>query len=149
MAGVWPGSAADLIHPASPYFKTDALAGYYVQYGKMLGLRADILWAMARVETGEFRFGGQVKPEQNNFCGLRKRDGSGFYSFDSPVSGVIAHVAHLAWHVFPNHVGPYCSLAYDPKHGEHPNDMKVVRDLTIWAGGSTTYAPGVVRRCNE
>lgn len=132
-----------------PLFAPEVLASYYIEAGEIFGLRADLLWAQMRLETGELTFTGQVPAQANNFSGLRKRDGSGFYYFATPQDGVYAHAAHLAWHVFPEHVNAMCSTAYDPKHGEHPNDMKTVGDMAIWAAGSPTYVGGILRRANE
>ena len=40
--------------------------------------------------------------------------------FASEELGIIAHYAHLAWYVYPNHVNGYCSSTYDPRHiGAH------------------------------
>jgi hypothetical protein len=49
-----------------------ALAGYYQSSGASLGVRDDIAFAQAVLETDYFRFptGGQVAPADNNFAGL-------------------------------------------------------------------------------
>jgi hypothetical protein len=95
----------------------------------MFGLRVDVLWAQALLETNGFRYGGKVVPEAHNYCGLREKDGSGFYTFSGPLYGVRAHVAHLAMHVFPDHVNGFCNIQSDPKHGEHFRDKSRVGDL--------------------
>ncbi len=152
LAGRWPGTPEELsskIH-GLPKHNPLALAKMYMPLAETFILRADILWAMMRIETADLTFPGQVKAEQNNLCGLRKADGSGFYSFPHLIDGVIAHVAHVAWHVFPDHVSHYCSQRYDPKHSDtHPDDIRTVSDLSIWAGGSKTYPLGIARAANE
>ena len=68
---------------------------YYQEAGRE-GLRWDIVFCQALLETGFFRFGGTVVPEQNNFCGLGTTSATvrGAY-FPPPRDGVRAHVQHL------------------------------------------------------
>ena len=68
---------------------------YYQEAGRE-GLRWDIVFCQALLETGFFRFGGTVVPEQNNFCGLGTTSATvrGVY-FPTPRDGVRAHVQHL------------------------------------------------------
>lgn len=68
---------------------------YYQEAGRE-GLRWDIVFCQALLETGFFRFGGTVVPEQNNFCGLGTTSATvrGAY-FPTPRDGVRAHVQHL------------------------------------------------------
>ena len=48
------------------------------------------------IETGFLRFGGDIRPEQNNFAGLGTvGGGTEAASFDSPRLGVRAHIQHL------------------------------------------------------
>ena len=60
------------------------------------GVRPDIAFAQAVVETGYFQFKGTVKPKQNNYCGLgttgKKVKGA---KFKTPEIGVRAHIQHL------------------------------------------------------
>lgn len=135
-----------------PKLLPDVLAVWYVEIGEMFMLRADILWNQMRMETGDLTFPGQVPSKYNNFAGIRKRDGSGFYAFATAKDGVIAHYARMAHHVFENHLPlPYCNgQGWDPKHiGPHAFDVHCVGDLAVWAGGSNTYVPSLIRWCNE
>lgn len=43
---------------------------YYYELGKKYGISGDYALAQAILETGHFQYGNEVKPEQNNFCGL-------------------------------------------------------------------------------
>jgi hypothetical protein len=60
------------------------------------GIRPDLALAQALLETGFFRFGGDVVPEQNNFAGIGTtgRGARGAW-FESPRIGVRAHIQHL------------------------------------------------------
>ena len=68
---------------------------YYVEAGRE-GIRPDITICQAIKETGVWGYGGDVVPEQNNFCGLGTTGGGvkGAY-FATPQLGVRAHVQHL------------------------------------------------------
>lgn len=92
------------------------LVDLYLQIGEEYGVRGDIAFCQAAKETGWWKFGGQVLPEQNNYCGLyalsnpntgeeslNGADSSrvwleaGKYGafFDSPATGVEAQIQHL------------------------------------------------------
>jgi hypothetical protein len=60
------------------------------------GVNYDIAFCQMCVETGFLRFGGDIKPEQNNFAGLGTIGGGmEAASFESARIGVRAHVQHL------------------------------------------------------
>jgi hypothetical protein len=60
------------------------------------GIRPDLALAQAILETGYFRFGGDVLPSQNNFAGIGTTGGGPRgASFESARLGVRAHIQHL------------------------------------------------------
>jgi N-acetylmuramoyl-L-alanine amidase len=68
----------------------------YIEQAEIEGVNHDIAFCQMCLETGFLRFGGQVKPEQNNFCGLGAVDGGAAgASFPDPNTGVKAHIQHL------------------------------------------------------
>ncbi len=92
------------------------MADLYWSIAPKYDVRPDVALAQAAKETGFFRFGGLVKPEQNNFCGLaatgvasdgntplrgadssRVRFEAGVHGaiFADRATGVEAHVQHL------------------------------------------------------
>jgi hypothetical protein len=74
------------------------LAEYFINESEIEGVRGDIAFMQAIHETGWFRFGGQVLPEQNNFGGIGAVNhspvGAGAW-FDTPQIGVRAQIHHL------------------------------------------------------
>jgi hypothetical protein len=74
------------------------LAEYFINESEIEGVRGDIAFMQAIHETGWFRFGGQVLPEQNNFGGIGAVNhspvGAGAW-FDTPQLGVRAQIHHL------------------------------------------------------
>ena len=79
------------INPNAP-----ELGSYYLTFGEYYGIRGDVAFAQAILETNYFRFTGDVQPEQNNFAGL---GATGNHvrgaSFTTPEEGVLAHLQHL------------------------------------------------------
>lgn len=96
------------------------IAEYYYTIGKKYNIRGDVALAQAMLETGCFQYGNEVKPWQNNFCGLGATgskvteedcetyayslidhdrawlvpDTYGWF-YDSVATGVEAHIQHL------------------------------------------------------
>ena len=72
------------------------LVAYYYEEGEREGVRPDVAFAQALKETGFFRYGGTVTPDQNNYCGLGTTSATvkGMY-FPSAQIGVRAHIQHL------------------------------------------------------
>ncbi|MGS0763875.1 stalk domain-containing protein [Syntrophomonas curvata] len=99
-------------NPAAPR----ELVDLYLQIGKEYGVRGDVAFCQAAKETGWWKFGGLVQPYQYNYCGLgatgsaatgeedlmgadpaRVRYEAEVHGaiFDSPATGVEAHIQHL------------------------------------------------------
>jgi hypothetical protein len=71
-------------------------AKLFVAEGEAEGVRGDVAFAQSCVETGNFKFGGDVKPEQNNFCGLGATGGGAAgCSFPTAREGIRAQIQHL------------------------------------------------------
>ena len=68
----------------------------YYEEGAREGIRPDVALCQAFKETGFFRYGGTVTPDQNNYCGLGTTSAvvKGSY-FPNPQIGVRAHIQHL------------------------------------------------------
>ena len=68
---------------------------YYLEADRE-GIRPDIALCQAIKETGAWGYGGDVIPEQNNYCGLGTTGGGvkGEF-FATPQLGVRAHIQHL------------------------------------------------------
>src|SRR5659263_682474 len=117
------------------------IAQLYVTWGSRFGIKADLAFSQMLHETNYLRYTGDVRSWQNNFAGIGATGGGnpGNY-FPSAEAGVIAHYAHLAWYVYPNHVNEYCNSAWDPRHfgTTHRNTVRTLRDL-----GGQWAVPGV------
>jgi hypothetical protein len=84
--------------PGSPCLtvSVEELSAYFAWHGNLENVRGDIAFAQALVETGWFRYGGQVQCWQNNFGGIGATDGgAGGASFPNADTGVRAQIQHL------------------------------------------------------
>ena len=118
----------------------DELVHLYWDEAGREGVREDLALAQAIVETGFFRFNGDVKPEQNNFCGLGTTGGGveGEY-FDEPEIGVRAHIQHLL--AYSTKKQPSTDIV-DPRY-ELAHAIRKERGLIDkWSGLNGTWAMG-------
>lgn len=74
----------------------EELAKLFIEEGNIEGIRGDIAFAQSIKETGFFKYGGDVLPEQNNYAGIGTVGGGvkGAY-FDTAKIGVQAQIQHL------------------------------------------------------
>ena len=80
---------------ADPLF-AEELAALYLEESAVEGINHDVAFVQMCLETGFLRYGGLVKPEMNNFCGLGSLNANNpGESFPSPQIGVRAHIQHL------------------------------------------------------
>jgi hypothetical protein len=72
------------------------MAGLYIEEAAHEGIDHDVAFAQMCLETGFLTFGGLVRPEWNNFCGLGAigPEQPGLV-FPDPRTGVRAHIQHL------------------------------------------------------
>lgn len=85
------------LHLVSVNDKADTtIVDLYVKWGDSEGVRWDLAFAQALHETNYFRFGGDVKPEQNNFAGIGTTGGGvAGATFPDKSTGVLAQIQHL------------------------------------------------------
>ena len=101
-------------------------ADYYWKYGEITGIRPEILYGQAAKETGFGKYTGQVKPEQNNWAGIKIKNPVGdrpedHETFETPEDGVRAHFNHISAYVGTEPVG-------------EPHDRYFVLKTVAWRG---------------
>ena len=89
-------------------------------------MRPEVLYGQAAKETAFGKYTGQVKPEQNNWAGIKIKNATGdkpedHETFATPEDGVRAHF---------NHMSQYVGLA---PVGE-PHDRYYVLNSMAWRG---------------
>ena len=127
---------------------------YYEEAGRE-GIRPDVALCQALKETGTFKYGGDVDPKQNNFCGLgatgNKEPG---HSFATPRLGVRAHIQHLLAYVSKRDPK---TILVDPRYNHIKNNRKDIfgkmthwTDLNgVWAVPGTYYGQEILRIWQE
>ena len=71
------------------------IAEQFIAVGETYNVRGDVAFCQSIHETNWFRFGGDVKAEQNNFAGIGATGGVPGNSFASIKEGVTAQIQHL------------------------------------------------------
>ncbi len=108
----------------------------YKEHGEKYNVRWDWAFAQACHETGLFKFGGDVKPEQNNFAGIGATgNGVPGDSFSSIYKGALGHIQHLACYAGVN----------IPQEDLKAPRTKEVKDIILgksktWEGLAGTWA---------
>lgn len=102
------------------------IAPLYWKYGEITGLRPEILYAQAAKETGYGRYTGAVKPEMNNWAGIKIKNPiddstEDHETFATPDDGVRAHFNHMSAYVGLKPIG-------------EPHDRYYVVSSISWAG---------------
>lgn len=118
----------------------ERLVDIYWQEAKLEGVRPDIALCQALVETGFFKYGGDVVYQQNNFCGLGTvGKGVKGASFKTPQMGVRAHIQHLLAY---SEVKRPSTPIVDPRY-ELAHSIRVQKGVVdTWSGLNGTWAMG-------
>lgn len=118
------------------------LVRYYYEEGAVENIRPDIALCQAIKETGTWNYGGDVTPDQNNYCGLGTTGGGvkGGY-FPTPQIGVRAHIQHLLVYTSTR---PTKLKNVDPRYDHIVNNRKdVFGNVHTWVGLNGIWAsPG-------
>lgn len=129
------------------------LVDLYWNLSPIYSIRPDVALAQACKETGYFRFTGAVKPEMNNFCGLKTSKPTGdktsdHASFPDPQTGVEAHIQHLFAYASTNPIPPGRKMV-DPRFDIVAKvigrgTVKSVEELGGKWAGSPDYGKSIV-----
>lgn len=125
------------------------LVDYYYLEGGIEGIRPDLAFAQALHETGNFRYGGDVSPMQNNYSGLGTT-GNGVKGawFPSPEIGVRAQIQHLLAYTATR---PPLMSVVDPRYELVKRSEKFGQSLTWtnlngkWAVPGNTYGQMILK----
>lgn len=144
----------------------------YVRYGLKFGIRPEFAVAQSILETGWYRFGGQVRPEWHNPAGLKGKMG-GFLVFYDWDEGIHAHYERLSCYVRPKPVAgegtcdPLSNPAECPNGNCHWRYARILAKgyrpntplgiASLWLGDipkeeeakARTYAGNIVNIANE
>jgi hypothetical protein len=96
-------------YPGRPAYRASVpirdLVTRYVEEANAEGVRGDIAFVQAIVESGWFSFPGRIPPSANNFSGYGATDGTTDYGvFPDARTGVRVHIQHLRAYADPTFV---------------------------------------------
>lgn len=133
----------------------EELVQYYYEEAELEGIRPDVALCQAIKETGTFGYGGDVLPEQNNFCGLgatgNKVKGA---FFDTPRQGVRAHIQHLLAYASERIpatpiIDPRYTHILENRPEIHGNLQRWIDLNGVWAVPGTYYGQDILKLWNE
>ena len=118
----------------------EELVDLYWQEAEREQVRPDLALAQSLVETGAYKYGGDVLHHQNNFCGLGTTGGGvRGASFDTPQLGVRAHIQHLL--AYTQTKRPSTDIV-DPRY-DLAHNIRLERGVVnTWYGLNGTWAMG-------
>ena len=138
------GQAVAMIKANNPQVRlacsVEELVDLYWQEAEREGVRPDLAMAQSFVETGFYKYGGDVHHHQNNFCGLGTTgNGVKGASFRTPEEGVRAHIQHLL--AYTQTKRPSTKIV-DPRY-ELAHSIRLERGVVdTWYGLNGTWAMG-------
>lgn len=125
------------------------VAPLYWEYGSQSGIRPEVLYAQAALETGFGRYGGQVLPEYNNWAGIKTSTASGdepedHEQFATPADGVRAHFNHMSAYLGLNPIGEPHARYHSVKKISWAGSVTLVEELSGKWAPSPTYHERIV-----
>lgn len=89
------------------------LAQIFIDEGEKEGVRGDGAFCQALIETGYFKFGGDVQPGQHNYAGLGATGGVPGLTFPDDRTGIRAQIQHLKAYASTD---PLIQASVDPRY---------------------------------
>lgn len=89
------------------------LAEIFLEEGAKEGVSGDGAFCQTLIETGYFKFGGDVQPDQHNYAGLGATGGVPGLSFLDDRTGIRAQIQHLKGYATTNPLNQEC---VDPRY---------------------------------
>ena len=126
------------------------IAPVYWEYGEITGIRPEVLYCQSAKETAFGKYGGAVKPEQNNWCGVKTKNATGdkpedHESFPTPEEGVRAHFNHICAYVGLNPIGEPHGRYYVVKSLSWAGTVRYVEELGGKWAPNPNYGNSIVR----
>ncbi|MBP3722134.1 MAG: tetratricopeptide repeat protein [Selenomonadaceae bacterium] len=132
----------------------EELIHYYYVEAAAEGIRPDLALCQSFKETGFYNYGGDVRPSQNNYCGLGATGGGKHgAAFPTPQIGARAHIQHIK--VYASKEPPKTEIV-DPRYAlvkqARPDifgNIKTWIGLNgRWAVPGTYYGQDIIKKLN-
>ncbi|HHU98114.1 MAG TPA: hypothetical protein GXX67_12790 [Petrimonas sp.] len=130
------------------------IAEVYWKYGKITGIRPDVLYAQAAHETNFGKYTGVVSPEQNNWAGIKRANATGdkitdHESFATADDGVRGHFNHMSAYTGTFSVGDPHDRYYTVLSLPWAGTIEYVEELSTKWAPSSTYHTKIVQFLEE
>ena len=128
------------------------IAPTYWYYGSITGIRPEVLYAQAALETGYGQYNGVVSEDMNNWAGIkvygRNDDAKDAHeSFATPEEGVRAHFNHMAAYVGIEPVGEPHGRYYSVKSMSWAGTVRTLEELSGKWCPDPEYAQKILDGC--
>ena len=121
------------------------IASLYYKVGAEYGVRPDLALCQAAKETGFFKFGGDVKPEQWNFAGIGATGGVPGVTFPTREAGVRAHVLRMRMYAVNDPSAYNEGTLVRPLPSSHWGKYPTIEQFNgVWAVPGTNYGQSIV-----
>lgn len=130
------------------------IAPTYWYYGELSGIRPEVLYAQAALETGYGKYTGVVTEDMNNWAGIkvygRNDDAKDAHeSFETPEDGARAHFNHMSAYVGVEPIGEPHARYYSVKSLDWAGTVKEIPDLSGKWCPDLNYANKIMENCLE
>lgn len=110
------------------------IAQYYWKYGTETGIRPEVMYAQAALETNYGNFGGRVTADMNNYAGVKTISATGdnpedHETFPTKEDGVRGHFNHMCAYTGTNPVGTPHNRYYLALSADWAGTVQYVEDL--------------------
>jgi hypothetical protein len=132
-----PGRLTAYLRQRNPKLdpRYEGVASEYMRHGEALSVRWDYAFFQMILETGALAYGGDVKPDQNNFAGLGATGkGARGERFPDISTGVRAHIEHLVMYSGERVENPVAERT------RNIQDWGVLTDWQKGIGGPITFS---------
>ena len=128
------------------------IAPTYWYYGGLTGIRPEVLYAQAALETGYGHYTGVVSEDMNNWAGIkvkgRNDDAKDAHeSFATPEEGARAHFNHMAAYVGVEPVGTPHGRYYSVKSLDWAGTVRTLEELSGKWCPDPEYAKKILEGC--
>ena len=130
------------------------VADYYWEYAVYTGLRAEVMYAQAALETGFGHYGGNVLPEQNNWAGIKTQNAVADTTYDhecfaTPKDGVRCHFNHMLAYTGGEPIGQPHGRYYSVLNMKWAGSVKKVSELSGKWCPTQNYSDKIIKFLDE
>ena len=130
------------------------IAPTYWYYGELTGIRPEVMYAQAALETAYGRYTGVVSEDMNNWAGIKVKDRNddakeAHETFATPEDGARAHFNHMCAYVGLEPIGTPHGRYYSVKSISWAGTVRTLEELSGKWCPDPNYANKILKSCLE